>query len=147
MKPITAEGSKFKIKNVKFKIMTADKNFEYIENNLILKKSLDFSIEVINYCKILRYKFKEYSLADQLLRSATSIGANANEAVIGSSKKDFINKMNISLKEAYETRYWLIILWKTDYLKQHSFLINQIEEIIRILVKIVKTSKENENSK
>ena len=53
-------------------------DLSYIEDNPILKKSLDFAIEVINYCKILRYKFKEYSLADQLLRSATSIGANAN---------------------------------------------------------------------
>lgn len=119
-------------------------DLSYIEDNLILKKSLDFSIEVINYCKILKFKHKEYSLADQLTRSSTSIGANANEAVIGSSKKDFINKMNIALKEAYETRYWLIILWKTEYLKNHIKLLNQVDEIIRILVKIVRTSKDND---
>ena len=119
-------------------------DLNYIEDNPILKKSLDFAIEIVNYCKILKYKHKEYSLADQLIRSGTSIGANANEAVIGSSKKDFINKMNIALKEAYETRYWLIILWKTDYLKTHIKLLNQVDEIIRILVKIVKTSKDND---
>lgn len=52
--------------------------------------------------------------------------------------------MNIALKEAYETRYWLIILWKTDYLKGHIKLLNQVDEIIRILVKIVRTSKDND---
>ncbi|MCD4818948.1 MAG: four helix bundle protein [Candidatus Cloacimonetes bacterium] len=61
---------------------------------------------------------------------------------MGSSKKDFTNKMNISLKEAYETRYWLIILWKTDYLKNNMKLLNMVDELIRNLVKIVKTSKE-----
>ncbi|MCD4818955.1 MAG: four helix bundle protein [Candidatus Cloacimonetes bacterium] len=116
-------------------------DLKYIETNQILKKSLDYAIEIVNYCKILKYKHKEYSIADQLIRSGTSIGANANEAVIGSSKKDFTNKMNISLKEAYETRYWLIILWKTDYLKNNMDLLNQVDELIRILVKIVKTSK------
>ena len=122
-------------------------DLSYIENNLILKKSLEFAIEIVKYCKILRFDRKEYSLADQLIRSGTSIGANANEAVIGSSKRDFTNKMNISLKEAYETRYWLIILWKTDYLTNNMNLLNQIDELIRILVKIVKTSKENESAK
>ena len=116
-------------------------DLSYIENNPILKKSLDFAIEIVKYCKILKHEHREYSLADQLIRSGTSIGANASEAVIGSSKKDFINKMNISLKEAYETRYWLIILLKTDYLNDHKYLLNQIDELIRILVKIVKTAK------
>jgi len=120
-------------------------DLSYIENNLILKKSLEFAIEIVKYCKILRFDRKEYSLADQLIRSGTSIGANANEAAIGSSKKDFINKMNISLKEAYETRYWLIILWKTDYLNNNMELLNQIDELIRILVKIVKSSKEGKH--
>jgi four helix bundle protein len=53
--------------------------------------------------------------------------------------------MNIALKEAYETRYWLIILWKTDYLDKHKFLLNGVDELIRMLVKIKKTSKENQN--
>ena len=118
-------------------------DLSYIESNPVLKKSLDFAVEIVDYCKVLKYKHKEYSLADQLVRSGTSIGANANEAVIGSSKKDFINKMNIALKEAYETRYWLIILWKTNYLKEHMFLLNNVDELIRILVSIVKSSKEN----
>ncbi|MDD3123838.1 MAG: four helix bundle protein [Candidatus Izemoplasmatales bacterium] len=72
-------------------------DLSYIESNPVLKKSLDFAVEIVDYCKVLKYKHKEYSLADQLVRSGTSIGANANEAVIGSSKKDFINKMNIAL--------------------------------------------------
>jgi four helix bundle protein len=121
-------------------------NLDYIESNPILKKSLEFAVAIVNYCKILRINHKEYSLADQLIRSGTSIGANANEAVIGSSKRDFTNKMNISLKEAYETRYWLIILWKTGYLKEHGYLLSKIDELIKILVKIVKTSKEINDS-
>jgi four helix bundle protein len=119
-------------------------DLSYIQSNPILRKSLDFAIAIVNYCKILKYKNKEYSLADQLIRAGTSIGANANEAVIGSSKKDFTHKMNISLKEAYETRYWLIILWKTGYLSEHESLLYKIDELIRILVKIVKTSKEED---
>jgi len=123
-------------------IINNEIDLAYIESNPILNKSLDFSIKIVQFCKILKYKKKEYNLANQLIRSGTSIGANANEAVIGSSKKDFINKMNIALKEAYETRYWLIILWKTDYLGEHKYLLNGVDELIRMLVKIVKTSKE-----
>jgi len=121
-------------------------DLSYIETNPILKKSLDFAVEIVTFCKVLKYKYKEYSLADQLIRSGTSIGANANEAVIGSSKRDFINKMNISLKESYETRYWLIILWKTNYLNGYEFLLTHIDELIKILVAIVKSSKENKNA-
>ena len=127
--------------------MSLKKHLEYINKNPILKKSFEFGVEIIKLSKNIRIKYKEYSLADQLLRSGTSIGANANEAVIGSSKKDFINKMNISLKEAYESRYWLLLLASVDYIKNPDLYLDNIDEIIRMLVKIVKTSKETESAK
>ena len=127
--------------------MNLTKHMEYIDKNPILKKSFEFGVVIIKLSKNIRIKYREYSLADQLLRSGTSIGANANEAVIGSSKKDFINKMNISLKEAYEVRYWLLLLASVDYIESPDSYLNEIDEIIRMLVKIVKTSKENESAK
>jgi len=127
--------------------MSLKKHLEYINKNPILKKSFEFGVEIIKLSKNIRIKYKEYSLADQLLRSGTSIGANSNEAVIGSSKKDFINKMNISLKEAYESRYWLLLLASVDYIKNPDLYLDNIDEIIRMLVKIVKTSKETESAK
>ena len=127
--------------------MILTKHMEYINKNPILKKSFEFGVAIIKLSKNIRVKYREYSLADQLLRSGTSIGANANEAVIGSSKKDFINKMNISLKEAYEARYWLLLLASVDYIESPDSYLNEIDEIIRMLVKIVKTSKENESAK
>ena len=127
--------------------MSLKKHLEYINKNPILKKSFEFGVEIIKLSKNIRIKYKEYSLADQLLRSGTSIGANSNEAVIGSSKKDFINKMNISLKEAYESRYWLLLLASVDYIKNPDLYLDKIDEIIRMLVKIVKTSKETESAK
>ncbi len=123
-----------------------DPNFEYIEKNPILLKSFNFALAIIKLCREIRIKHREYSLADQLLRSGTSIGANANEAVIGSSKKDFVNKMNIALKEAYESRYWLLLLSKSGLIAKPNNLLSDIDEIIRMLVKIVKTSKENNES-
>jgi len=127
--------------------MSLKKHLEYINKNPILKKSFEFGVEIIKLSKDIRIKYKEYSLADQLLRSGTSIGANANEAVIGSSKKDFINKMNISLKEAYESRYWLLLLASVDYIKNPDFYLDEVDEIIKMLVKIVKTSREHESAK
>ncbi|MCF8295974.1 MAG: four helix bundle protein [Saprospiraceae bacterium] len=119
-----------------------NKHLEYIESNPILKKTFEFGLSIINLCKAIRIKYKEYSLADQLLRSGTSIGANANEAVMGSSRKDFINKMNISLKEAYETRYWILLMTSAGYIANEEKYLDNLDELIRMLVKIVKTSKE-----
>ena len=115
---------------------------EYIDDNPILKKSFEFGVTIIILCKKIRNECKEYSLADQLLRSGTSIGANAYEAVMGSSRKDFINKMNISLKEAYETRYWLLLLAEVGYVTNSEKYLVRVDELIRMLVSIVKTSKE-----
>ena len=94
---------------------------------------------------------KEYVLSKQLLRAGTSIGANINEAQAGQSKADFISKMSISSKEARESKYWIKLLIKTDYLnindKHTKSLQQDIEEIIKLLTSIVKSSRENANGK
>ena len=87
----------------------------------------------------------EYVLSRQLLKSGTSIGANVSEASQAQSKADFVSKMNIALKEATESKYWLDLLLATDYLSQsqHKSLYNDCVEIEKILVTIVKSSKHN----
>ena len=105
--------------------------------------SFDFSIQIIDLYK----KFignKEYVLSKQLLRSATSIGANIEEAIAAQSRKDFISKMSIASKEARETRYWLRLLEKSKLVDiDYSTYLNCIEHIVNILTKIVKTSQES----
>jgi four helix bundle protein len=111
----------------------------------IYKKTIKFSISLISLYKLLILN-KEYIISRQLLRSGTSIGANVQEATAAQSRKDFINKMSIAAKEAKETRYWLIILSEgqmADYDFQHLLL--EIDEIIKILSKIIITSKTNMN--
>ena len=112
-------------------------------DNKILEMSFDFSLLVINLYKKL-IEGKEYILSKQLLRCATNIGANEEEAIAAKSKEDFISKMSIASKEARETRYWLRLLDKSklvdlDYLPY----LNNVEHIINILTKIVKTSQES----
>jgi four helix bundle protein len=111
-------------------------------DNIILEKSFDFSLLIIDLYKILITQ-KEYVLSKQLLRSGTSIGANVEEAMAGQTRKDFIAKMSIASKEARETRYWLRLLDKSKLveLDYSSYLIS-VEHIINILTKIVKTSQE-----
>lgn len=111
------------------------------ENNILMKKSMDFSVRIVNLYKNLRNAKDEYVLSKQLLRSGTSVGANIWEAEEAISKKDFAAKLYISLKEARETEYWLQLLVKTDYLceKEFNSINSDCDEIIKILVSIVKT--------
>ena len=90
-----------------------------IQNNVLLDKTLKFSVRIVRSYQYLTREKHEEIMAKQLLRSGTSIGANAHEAVYGTSKQDFIAKLHIALKEASETEYWLILLTRTEYL-QHS---------------------------
>ncbi|MCK4696542.1 MAG: four helix bundle protein [Candidatus Cloacimonetes bacterium] len=113
------------------------------KNNIILEKSFDFALEIIKVYKYLRFKKKEYVMSKQLLKAGTSIGANCEEADAAQSHKDFIAKMSISIKEAKETRYWIRLLLYSDYLDKKEIL-GKSEEIIRILTKILKTARENE---
>ena len=87
---------------------------------------------------------KEFVLSKQLLRSGTSIGANISESQQAQSRADFVNKLNISLKEAYETNYWLRLLRETDYLSPVEFqsVYSDCQELERLLISIIKTSKQ-----
>ena len=114
-------------------------------DNLLAKKSYDFSISIIElYKDILKIK-KEYVLSKQLLRSGTAIGALIHESEFAQSKPDFINKLSISLKEANETRYWLSLLNDTDYITNDQFskLNNEVGALIVILVASIKTAKKS----
>ena len=90
------------------------------ENNLVLDKSLSFAVRVVNLYKFLK-KCDERVLATQILKSGTSIGANVREAMRAQSRNDFVAKMNIALKEAFETEYWLEVLHRTDFITQKEF--------------------------
>jgi len=122
-----------------------------VKDNIILDKSFEFAIRVVKLYKHLCDDKKEYVLSKQLLRSGTSVGANINEAQAGQSKKDFIAKMAIASKEARESKYWIDLLIKTDYLnkddKHVQTLVNEIDEIVRMLTSIVKTGQESQNGK
>jgi len=110
---------------------------------MIEERSFNFALKTIKLVTVLREK-KEYVFADQLLRSSTNIGANVAEAGAGQSKRDFIAKMSIASKEARETRYWLKLLNKSKLISTDlSEYLDEIEQMINILTKIVKTSQEN----
>jgi four helix bundle protein len=117
-----------------------------MKDNIILDKSFSFAVRIVKLYKYLCSEKKEYILSKQLLRCGTSIGANINEAQAGQSKADFIAKMSISSKEARETKYWIDLLISTEYLDikdQHTqSLIIDIEEIIKILTSIIKSTQE-----
>ncbi|MGB0895241.1 MAG: four helix bundle protein [Parashewanella sp.] len=116
-------------------------------DGVIKTKSYNFSLRVIKLYQFLQSEKREYVLSKQLLRSGTSIGALVREAEHAQSKADFINKMNIALKEANETVYWLELLRDAEYLSQKQALsiIPDSVEILKLLVSIVKTSKQNLN--
>lgn len=122
--------------------MVNDKCLMKTENK-ILELTFDFSIEIINLYKTL-LENKDFVISKQLLKSATSIGANVEEANAAQTKKDFISKMSIASKEARETRYWLKLLDKSQFVQLNfsPYLIS-IEHIINILTKIVKSSQES----
>ena len=111
--------------------------------NLIVTKTFNFAKEIIDLYVHLK-KDKIFELATQVFKSGTSIGANVEEAQAAQSKKDFISKMSIAAKEARETRYWLRLLDETELTdKEVKKLLNESEEIINILTKIIKTSSGN----
>ena len=115
------------------------------QENVLLEKSLLFAARIVKLNKYLVKEKKETIISKQIIRSATSIGANANEAIYGVSKADFISKLQISLKETAETEYWLRLLVLSDYLTEAEgeSLLNDCLEIKRILVSSLNTAKEN----
>lgn len=93
-----------------------------MENGLLEEKSFLFAKRIVKLYIFLRDKKKVYSVADQILRSGTSIGANIAEAIQAQSKSDFLAKNSIALKEAVETRYWLKLLYETDFITYNQFI-------------------------
>ena len=118
-----------------------------MKENIIVNKSFAFAVKIVRLFVSLRER-KLYALNGQLVRSGTSIGANVNEATQGQSKKDFISKLSIALKEAYETEYWLKLLYETEIINEDLFneLNTDVIELIRLLTSIIKSSKTNQMS-
>jgi len=110
----------------------------------LLEKSLDFATKIVLFYEDYSETRKDTTIAKQLLRSATSIGANINEAVFGNSKADFISKLHISLKETGESIYWLTLLKRTKLI-DYNFddLLSLAEEIKRMLIASINSAKEN----
>lgn len=113
--------------------------------NVINAKSFQFALIIIDLVKEIQSSKKEFVLTKQILRSGTAIGAMVREAENTESKKDFIHKMSIGLKEANETDYWLELLYQSEYIlkPRYDFLKDGITQLIRILVSIVKSAKSN----
>ena len=111
-------------------------------NRPLLEKSLDFATQIVLFYEAFSKTKKHTTIAKQLLRSATSIGANINEAVYGNSKADFISKLHIALKETGESIYWLMLLDRT-HLMEYDFprLLSLAEEIKRMLIASLNTAK------
>ncbi len=112
-------------------------------DNVVLEKSFNFAVRIVKLYKYLRYTLDEKTLSTQVLKSGTSIGANIREALRSSSRKDFVSKMNISLKEAYETEYWLELLHRTEYISDTEFnsIFPECRELTNILSQIILTTK------
>ena len=113
-------------------------------NSPLLDKSLDFGTQVVLFYEDFSKTKKDTTIAKQLLRSATSVGANINEAIYGNSKADFISKLHISLKETGESIYWLTLLKRTNLI-EYNFdeLLSLAQEIKRMLIASLNTAKEN----
>ena len=116
-----------------------------MKENILLNKSLEFAADIIKLQKELSSIKKETIISKQIIRSATSIGANINEANYASSRADFIAKMHIALKECAETEYWLHLLAKTEYItKEYSvILLDNCISIKKILISTLNTVKSN----
>ena len=117
---------------------------DYIEKeNIILNKTYNYAIRIVRLYQYLCNEKKEFELSRQILRSGTSIGANAEESIGGLSRKDFLAKLGVSYREARETRYWLRLLKDTNYIsaEQAESMLEDLEEIIRIITAIQKTTK------
>ncbi len=110
---------------------------------MIKQKTIAFAVRIVNFYKYLCEEKKEFVMSKQILRSGTSIGANVRESRNAQTDPDYLTKMNIALKEADETQYWLEILFQSKIISESEYvsLNEDLKEIIAILVSIVKTLK------
>ncbi len=113
-----------------------------MKENIILSKTINFSVSIKNYCRSLYFK-RETAIANQLIRCGMAIGANVSEAQQAESRSDFIHKMKIAAKEASESLYWLSVCEKTDFEEFQHELINEANQIIAIISKIIISAKKN----
>ena len=118
---------------------------ESTSDNIILDKSYLFAVRMVKLFRYLKTEHKEFVLSKQVLRSGTAIGALVRESEFAQSKADFVHKMSIALKEANETDYWIDLLYDTNFITKNMYndIKKDIKELIKLLVSIVKTSKNN----
>ena len=114
-----------------------------MKQNILKDKSFLFAVRMVNLYKYLKKEHGEYIISQQLIRSGTSIGALIREAEHAESTKDFVHKLNIGLKEANESKYWLDLLVATEFLttKMYNSLNKDCEELLKMLISSVKTNK------
>ena len=119
------------------------------DENIWVVKSKNFAVRIIRMYQWIRENKNEYLLCKQCVRSGTSIGANIREAIAASSKADFTAKLNISLKEANETQYWLELFRETDYIDNTMFesMNKDIVELLKLLTSILKSTRKNMQNK
>jgi len=120
-----------------------------MSNSILLDKSKDFALEIIRLCNEVKTNKKESILTSQLVRSGTSVGANIREAKYAHGTADFISKMQIALKEANETGYWLELLYKTNYIgeEQYNVLESKCKSLKAMLVSSINTAKNNKKGR
>ena len=112
--------------------------------SMLHEKSLDFAVRIVNFNKYLREEKKEFVISKQILRSGTSIGANVRESRNAQTDPDYLTKINIALKEADETQYWLEVLLRSKLISETEFnsMNNDLKELIAMLVSTVKKLKQ-----
>ena len=118
-------------------------------DSVLRDKSKEFAKQIVLLCRVIKQEHRESVLTNQLLRSGTSIGANIHEAQYAQGTKDFISKFEISLKEAYETEYWLELLFETGYMDEQTYkpIQNNCGAIRRMLISTLKTIKEKNGNR
>ena len=116
-----------------------------MSDSIMLDKAKDFAVDIVNLCRTVKTDKKESVLTNQLLRSGTSIGANIHESKYAHGTADFISKMQIALKECYESEYWLELMFRTDYIEEYMYneLKNACGTIRRMLISSINTVKKN----
>ena len=116
-----------------------------MSDSIMLDKAKDFAVDIVNLCRQISFEKKEYVLTNQLMRSGTSIGANIHESKYAQSKPDFVSKMQIALKECYESEFWLEIMNRTALLstEQYRIYLSKCGALRRMLISSIKTTKSN----
>lgn len=113
--------------------------------SIMLDRAKDFAVKIINICREIKQNHRESVLTNQLMRSGTSVGANIHESKYANSTTDFIYKMQLALKECYESEYWLELLNRTGYINDEEYkkIINECGQIRRMLISSINTVKQN----